>query len=550
MMKVSLPSTAATNGTYLRLQAEHSIVRSMITRQGRFHPRYGVNPGFGMDSTRGLPGVFTSTVTAALEMGAMAYAKGVVDNYFNHYVRYDGMINHQGMELPASARVLGSLALYRSYSGDDSFVLGHFNKAKALATWLMYRRSLSLSYSPHDPRYGIPLGDAEADNFAAVRDHSREPLHFLSSAAEMYRAFTEAGAVWLDIGKSAGRSDVVDHGVELLRVAPLLYQDLHTSLNHTGHTADLPNSQQGPHCWPYVADPPADMAGQAAHAYRAYPELCYSGALSSEQVDDIYMCMAQGVNRSLTLGIPAFGSSISLRAPFGLAFALLQHDFVERFLLHFFAVSAHGYTRGSWTTPESSNVADRDEPTVAYAVTGVNTVPTYLKWMLVFEEPETRTLWLAKATPRDWLAPGESPLVVQGATTRYGRISFSLSVPPAISSSGYFVKANVTLPRSFVSLGPQGGLRLRIRAPMSHAGKLSSVSVGGKVWSGFEASTETVEFKASELTSEMVESGLPSIVAEFAATTAVPLRRAKVDLSQRVLASFEKLKFESIKSIY
>ena len=27
---------------------------------------------------------------------------------------------------------------------------------------------------------------------------------------------------------------------------------------------------------------------------------------------------------------------------------------------------------------------------MAYDVTGVHTVPTYLKWMLVFEEPETR----------------------------------------------------------------------------------------------------------------------------------------------------------------
>jgi hypothetical protein len=88
----------------------------------------------------------------------------------------------------------------------------------------------------------------------------------------------------------------------------------------------------------------------------------------------------------------------------GLAYGLLQHDMIERFLLHFFAVSAHGYTRGTWTTPESSNLADRDEPTIPYASTGIHAVPIYLKWMLVFEEPETRTLWLGKATPRDCVA--------------------------------------------------------------------------------------------------------------------------------------------------
>ena len=76
---------------------------------------------------------------------------------------------------------------------------------------------------------------------------------------------------------------------------------------------------------------------------------------------------------------------------------------VERFLLYYFAVSSHGYTRGTFTTPESSNVADRDEAPVAYASPGVVTAPVYLKWMLAFEEPETRTVWLGKAVPTEFL---------------------------------------------------------------------------------------------------------------------------------------------------
>ena len=74
-------------------------------------------------------------------------------------------------------------------------------------------------------------------------------------------------------------------------------------------------------------------------------------------------------------------------------------------LLHYFALSAHGYTRGTHTAPE--NVTDRDQPTVAYSAAGQVAAPTYLKWMLCFE-PDARTLWLAKATPRDWLAAGEA----------------------------------------------------------------------------------------------------------------------------------------------
>ena len=169
------------------------------------------------------------------------------------------------------------------------------------------------------------------------------------------------------------------------------------------------------------------------------------------------------------------------------------------------------------TYTESASI-DRDRGAISYSAAGVNNVPLCIKWMLVFEEPETRTLWLAKAVPRDWLVPGEAPLVVNRATTRYGRISFQLSVLPSSTvDTSYKVKANVTLPASFSIAGssPAGGLRLRIRAPLAHAGKLSAVTVGGKPWTNFDASTETVDFKVSDLTSEMLSVGLPMIVVEF-----------------------------------
>ena len=328
MMQLSLPSPNSTNGTYLKTQAIHSIVRSMITRQDTWHPRYGNTPGFGTDNMHGLPDVFISTATAALEMGAMAYGKGVIDNYFAFYVRDDGMLFHHGMEVPASSRCLTVLATYYSYSGDQDLLLKHFGKAKALATWLSYRRSLSLNYSQADPRYGIPSGDAESENYKNVMDHTKEPLHFLSSAAEMYRAFAEMGAIWQAVGKAAGRDDISAHGAGLLKLVPMLYTDLHASLNKTtAPSADV----QAPACLPFVAEG-AEGAGeivgqQSAHAYIGYPQMMYSGALSHNQVANIYSCMSSGVgggNRSLTLGVPGWSGHISLRAPFGLAFSLLQ----------------------------------------------------------------------------------------------------------------------------------------------------------------------------------------------------------------------------------
>ena len=75
-------------------------------------------------------------------------------------------------------------------------------------------------------------------------------------------------------------------------------------------------------------------------------------------------------------------------------------------------------------------------------------VPLCLKWMLAFEEPETRTVWLGKAVPRDWLVAGEAPLVAERLTTRYGRVSLRLAVAESsgAASGGYTVRANVTVP--------------------------------------------------------------------------------------------------------
>ena len=133
-------------------------------------------------------------------------------------------------------------------------------------------------------------------------------------------------------------------------------------------------------------------------------------------------------------------------------------------------------------------------------------------------------LVLVQAVPRDWLVAGEAPLVVDKATTRYGRVSFSLAVssPAADSGGAYTVTANVTLPPSVGQAGaaqPAGGVVLRIRTPLEHAGKLSGVTVGGKAWSSFNASTETVSFSAAQLTPSLIAAGLQTIVVTFAAAT-------------------------------
>ena len=89
----------------------------------------------------------------------MPYARGLIDAQYRNYVRKDGLTNYRAEELAQQARMLTILALYHSYSGGDtSFLLRHFDKARALAQWLAARRATSLVYARDDPRHGMIPG--------------------------------------------------------------------------------------------------------------------------------------------------------------------------------------------------------------------------------------------------------------------------------------------------------------------------------------------------------------------------------------------------------
>eukprot|EP00966_Prymnesium_polylepis_P056116 1298149-Prymnesium_polylepis.1 len=65
-MELQLPSDSGTNGTWLVQQARFAIVRSMISRDDTWHPRYGVIPGYGITLQDGFEDTFTATATGAL----------------------------------------------------------------------------------------------------------------------------------------------------------------------------------------------------------------------------------------------------------------------------------------------------------------------------------------------------------------------------------------------------------------------------------------------------------------------------------------------------
>ena len=82
---------------------------------------------------------------------------------------------------------------------------------------------------------------------------------------------------------------------------------------------------------------------------------------------------------------------------------------------------------------------------------------------------------------------------------------------------GCIVTANVTLPQGLAAgAKPLGGLRLRLRVPVAHAGKLKSATVGGKAWATLDAAAETLDFSAAQLGNQQTVAGMRDIVATFA----------------------------------
>ena len=148
----------------------------------------------------------------------------------------------------------------------------------------------------------------------------------------------------------------------------------------------------------------------------------------------------------------------------------------------------HAYSRGTWTAAECMSL-DSSQSATGYATPSQTIVPIMLKYLMVFEDPLTKTLWLGKALPRVWLAGGMTA-GVKAAPTRYGRVAFAITADAADETK---LTASLTLANA--SRWPPGGVRLRVRAPAFATGKtIASVTVGGQSWPHFNASAETVDF--------------------------------------------------------
>ena len=463
--------------------ARHSLVREMMTRIGAF-PKYGVfDRGYGGSEHDGFPDTFNADTAAMLAWGLTDLARGYIDNYFTYFVRDDGSILYRGPETGQYGRMLTVVAQYANYTGDHELLLRHRRRLDAVAKLLLSLRAKALRLPVDDPAYGMIAGWSEADA-CLDPDPPRYMQPYLSNSTEAARGFEDLGAVWEKVGRKKHQPELARWGRELRQDSRALMTDLQQAIVRSM----LTNTQ--PPCLPAIAgvkEPfhiavARDKLDPQFRSYRAYVEMLHSGNLTRAQVETIVNYRA--AHHDIILGIPTvygydtreWGGFLS----YGHAYGLLQHDFVREYLLTLYSLMAHQYTRGTWTAPET-RLLDPKRFAAPYCTPAQMVAPLLTRWMLVFEEPGSDTLWLAKGTPRAWLEDGQT-IAVSRAPTPWGRLSFTLR---SHLQAG-MVEAMVELPPT----PPTARVKLRLRVPEGH--RIRSVTANGKSWEQFDAEEETV----------------------------------------------------------
>lgn len=152
----------------------------------------------------------------------------------------------------------------------------------------------------------------------------------------------------------------------------------------------------------------------------------------------------------------------------------------EEFLLFLYTQTHHGATAGTWTAWEKT-LLDRSKSVCCFAAPAQLTVPSSLRWALVFEDEAKGLVALARTLPRAWfLQPNASLTVVRAPVSRQllteGSIGYSLLRDGPVHR--VFASVNIT--------GRAGkdlqSLSIRLRLPVDWGNVTSVVSGSGDDW--------------------------------------------------------------------
>ena len=449
----------------------HALLMEEITRVGD-HPKYGYPPlgginvfgGYGYNNVDTFQDTFNTSVAAFLEWGLFDVARRYIDDYFINSVRDDGSIDTRGPEIGQYGKMLAVVAKYYAYTHDEKLLLKHQKRLQAIATLFGTLSKQSKEVPSSDITYGIIRGWSEHDSSLKIDPYRFMQPHF-SNNAEAARGFHDLGEVWVEMGRKLRDAHLEKEGRDTLLESAEMKKDMESAIDRS-----IDHTQQPPYVSAVAGDTPT--YGKE----RAYAEMLESAELTEKQARVVTDSLA--ARGESLFGLLRGGQYYDGFLDFGPAYARLLYDWPREFLLLYYAHRAHIYSRGNWTAVEGARIdGSLGGP---YCTPSEVSIPTFTKWMLVFEDPDEPVVWLAKATPRIWLEQGKT-MAVADAPTRFGNV-------------GYELNSDIDHGRVSVVLhlpeGYRAATKLRLRVPGGKA--LRAVTLNGAPWTDFSPEQEVV----------------------------------------------------------
>ena len=453
--------------------SKHAFAKELMVRPWGFYPKYGaVDRDYYGSEYDGFQDIFTMAVYANLECGRVDQARAIIDNYLSDFTDAKGMINMRGPETAQFGMTLSLLARYYNYTHDAALLQKHRAKIEATATLLIELHDESLKLPADDPGHGLIHGWSESDSCLAFKPMTWWLPYFANNASAA-RGLKDISRVWPAIIGASSAPAANKTAADWLKRSKTLQDSVVASMEK-----DVRNDSNPP----YIGIFPGttlkfreslkkERSSPQQWAHRAYAELLQADVLPAKLANTVIDCMrAYG---GTTIGVvaniePAHpqGRDILGFISYGYALMLLRLDRVEEYLLFLYAHRFHDHTRGSWTAGE---VAGIDGDSALFCIPAQQTIPLLVRWMLVLEDSDDETLYLAKGLPRDWFASGKEVSIHQ-APTRWGRVSFKMKLNPTDKK----VAATVELAKAAAPKQVQ----LKFRLPADY--KLQSATVNGR----------------------------------------------------------------------
>jgi len=412
-VRLRLPEADTLDAAQAMLQLGVLTFRGLV-------PRYGVG-WYDEPRAHSFPPATIFLSQALMAWGHVRRAGEVLSHYLSRYVKPDGTFDYYGPAVAEYGQVLALAVEYVRLTGKRAWFTRRLTLLRPIWQRLLaLREDTKQQFASDDPHHGLIPGLPEADYHA-------QP--------EQWQTFYYSGDVWTcrglrEVGRLLSEEDedgLVAEGAALLAEADAYQQDIRRSLQRTvqpeaGYVPPGPDQLQ-----------PIENLTANQHAsycnYRYFPEMMSADILPPATLDALLQW--RRTHGGELLGMTRFEGHMDDWPALHVARALLERDEPDRYLMLMYAHWAHHAATGTLGSYEQASIRPGEDD-LKHMIAGQvlpcqAMTPIMLRWGLVYEEREADTLWLCRAVPRRWLAPGER-LAVRRVPTRFGKVGFTIKL--------------------------------------------------------------------------------------------------------------------------